>query len=89
MIRMILAAAAAFALVSATPALACPNCHDCPMHKDKVAAAGEPEKKDGDKAEKKATCACAAAGQECKCGDQCQCPHCAAKHAEKKDAKKT
>jgi hypothetical protein len=86
MIRMILAAAAAFALVSAAPAFACPDCKDCPMHK--AAAAGE--KKDGDPAEKKvAACPCVAAGQDCRCGAQCQCPHCAAKHAEKKDAKKS
>jgi hypothetical protein len=88
MIRMILAAAAAFALVSAVPAFACPDCKDCPMHK--VAAADKAEKKEGDKAEKKIACPCVAAGQECKCGAQCQCPHCAAKHAaEKKDEKKS
>ena len=85
MIRMILAAAAAFALAFAAPALACPDCHDCPGHKDKVAAAEKAEKKDG---EKKAVCACAAEGKECKCGDKCQCSHCQAKHAEKKDAGK-
>ncbi len=82
MIRMILAAAAAFALASTTPAFACPDCHDCPNHKDKVAAADKADKKD---AEKKATCACAD-GKDCKCGAQCQCPHCTAKKAEKKDA---
>jgi hypothetical protein len=83
MIRMILAAAAAFALVSAAPALACPDCKDCPMHK--VSAAGAGEKQD---AEKKAGCACAGEGKECKCGAQCQCPHCSAKKAEKKDESK-
>ena len=48
MTRIILAVAAAFALVSAAPAFACPDCKDCPMHKDKVAAVakwsgGKPE----------------------------------------------
>jgi hypothetical protein len=80
MIRMILAAAAAFALVSATPALACPDCKDCPMHK--VAAADQGEKKEG---EKVPACACAGEGKECKCGAQCMCAHCGAKKAEKKD----
>jgi hypothetical protein len=84
---MILAATAAFALVSATPALACPNCDQCAKHKDKVAAAEQTEKKDG---EKKAVCGCAGEGKECKCGAQCQCSHCGAKKAaEKKDEKKS
>ena len=86
MIRMILAAAAAPALVSANPAFACPNCNDCP-HKDKVAAADKGEKKDGEK--KAASCGCAGEGQECKCGAQCQCAHCGAKKAEKKAEKKS
>jgi hypothetical protein len=85
MIRMILAAAAALALATAAPALACPDCHDCPGHKDKVAAADKVEKKD---AEKKPACPCVAEGKECKCGDKCACPHCPAKHAEKKDSGK-
>ena len=81
MIRMLLATTAALALAVATPALACPECHDCPMHKDKVAAAEKGEKK---AAEPKATCACAGEGKDCKCGAQCQCAHCGAKKAEKK-----
>jgi hypothetical protein len=85
MIRSILAAAAAFALVSAAPALACPECHDCPMHKDKVAAADKAEKKD---VEKKVACPCAGEGKDCKFGAQCTCPHCAAKKAEKKEQPK-
>jgi hypothetical protein len=85
MIRMILAAAAAFALVSATPALACPDCKDCPMHK--VSAADKTEKQGGDT--KPVACPCSGGeGKECKCGAQCQCPHCAAKKAEKKDETK-
>jgi hypothetical protein len=82
MIRMILAAAVAFALVSAAPAFAaCPDCKDCPMNK--VAAADKAEKKDGEKAA--VACPCAGEGKECKCGAQCMCPHCSAKKAEKKD----
>jgi hypothetical protein len=84
MIRMLLAAAAALALVSAAPALGCPNCNtpECPMHK---AAADKAAKKAGDV---KAACACAGEGKECTCGAQCDCPHCAAKKAEKKEAGK-
>jgi hypothetical protein len=82
MIRIVLAAAAAFALASAAPAFAgCPDCKDCPQHK--TAAADKAEKKD--KAEPKAAvaCPCAGEGKECKCGPTCECPHCHAKKAEK------
>jgi hypothetical protein len=81
MIRMLLAATAAVALAAASPALGCPDCHDCPMHKDKVAAADRDGKKD---AEKKAACACAGEGKDCRCGAQCECAHCGEKKAEKK-----
>ncbi len=84
MIRMILAAAATLALVSSSPAFACPDCHDCPMHKDKVAAADKAAKKGGDKADRKAACACGD-HKDCKCGGKCDC---ATKKAEKKDATK-
>jgi hypothetical protein len=85
MIRIALAAAAAFALSVATPALAggCEDCQSCPHRK--VAAAGEAEKKDGEA--KAVACPCGD-GKECKCGDACQCPHCAAKKAEKQDDQK-
>ncbi len=79
MTRIILAAAAAFALVSASPALACPNCQDCPNHKDKVAAADQAEKKDAEPKK----CACGAtSAKECKCGGKCGCH---AQKTEKKD----
>ncbi len=79
--RIVLAFAAAFALASAAPALAAP-CDDCPMHKDKVAAADK-EKKDVP-----AKCACGAADpKDCKCGAKCDCPM--MKKAAKKDAPKT
>lgn len=81
MTRIVLAVAAAFALVSAAPALACPDCHDCPMHKDKVAAAEKTEKKDA------AKCACGKDPKDCKCATgKCDCGH--HKH-EKKDQKKS
>jgi hypothetical protein len=88
MIRMILAAAAAFALVSAAPAFACPDCHDCPNHK--AASAEKTEKKDTAKDKKMAGCACAKDGAACKGGEACKCPNCP-EHAkaEKKDEKKS
>jgi hypothetical protein len=79
MLKMLVVAAAAFTL-SAAPALACPDCKDCPHHK--VAAA---EKKDGDA---KVGCPCAK-GEECKCAAKCECPHCSAKKAKKDEAKKS
>jgi len=85
MIRMILAAAAALALVSAAPAFACPDCKDCPHHKDKVAQSDQAGKKADDKADKdKKAVDCPCHKGEtgpCKCGDKCQC---AAKKTEKK-----
>ena len=88
MIRILLAAAAAFALVCAAPAFACPNCQNCPNHK--VAAADQAQTKDAGKDQKAAACACAKDGGACKCGEKCQCPHCA-EHAkaEKKAEKKS
>lgn len=82
MTRILLAAVAAFALAGAAPAYA-GNCADCPEHE--VAAADKAEKKD---ATAKA-CACPGGdGKECKCGPKCECPHCHAKKAEKKEAPK-
>jgi hypothetical protein len=89
MTRIILTVAAALALVSAAPAFACPDCHDCPEHKDKVASADKAEKKDGDKSDKdkKVACQCSKDGN-CKCGANCQC---ALEHgkSEKKAEKKS
>jgi hypothetical protein len=81
MLRTLLAAAAAVAFFAASPALACPDCKDCPMHK--VAATEKTEKKDA--APKEASCGCAKDGSDCKCGAKCTCANCAAhKKAEEK-----
>ncbi len=95
MIRLALAAAAAAFLASAAPAYACGP--DCPMHKDKAAAADCPHHKvaAADPAEKKDATkdakACACKGEkDCKCGHahehaaNCDCPACHAKKDEKK-----
>ncbi len=83
MIRMLLAAAAAFALTTATPALACKDCKDCPMNK--TAAAEKTDKKDAKDVKEAAGCPCNKAGGECKCGANCDCPHC---HGQKAAPKK-
>ncbi len=83
MIRMILAAAATLALVFASPAFACPDCKDCPHHKDTVASADKVEKKDAKK------CKCGAtSAKDCKCGDKCDC-HAKKGEKDKKDSSKT
>ncbi len=78
MLKMLVAAAAAFTL-SAAPALACPDCNGCPH--GKVAAA---EQKEGGA---KAPCTCDK-GEGCKCGPKCDCPHCRAKKEQKDGEKK-
>lgn len=82
--KILLAAAAAFALVAAAPAYAgCPDCKDCP---NKVAAADTTEKKDGDKV----GCKCNVDTKgECKCGEKCHCPHCHGSEAKKETPKKS
>lgn len=80
MAKFLVAAAAAFALLTAAPARADEGCKNCPQHK-----MAQAEKKDGDKP---AACACAGEGKECKCGEKCGCPHCHAAKAEK-ESKKT
>jgi Skp family chaperone for outer membrane proteins len=78
MTRIILAAAAAFALSAAAPAFACPDCKDCPQH----AAMDKGAKKEGEA--KKCPCG-ATSAKDCKCGTKCECH---AKKTEKKDAEK-
>ncbi len=79
MTRIVLAAAAAFALASAAPAFASPECKDCPHHK--AAAAGTADKKDKAEPKAPAGCACGGEAKPCKCGPEGQCPHCRAKKA--------
>ena len=77
MLKHLLGAAAALALLAATPAGACGDCKSCP-HKMGAAAqvqqpgtAAEAGKKDG------AACRCMQAGEKtCKCGDRCACASC-------------
>ena len=72
MLRTLLAAAAAIALLAGSPALAsgCKDCKDCP-HAKMAAADDKAGAKDA--ADKAPACQCAAEGKECKCGAQCQC----------------
>ncbi len=86
MMKTLLAAVAALALVAARPAAACDgDCKNCPHHAQ--AAAGEAKK--GGEAAPAVQCACAKEGKDCQCGEKCQCPHCAAhKTAPKKAAEK-
>ena len=88
MMKIFLAAAAAFVLVNAAPAFACPDCKDCPQHK--VAAADKTDKKDAP-APAAASCKCATAEKgECKCpGDKCTCPHCHHGPEKKEEPKKS
>jgi hypothetical protein len=78
MTRFLFAAVAAVSLFAARPVLACEDCKSCPH---KVA---EADKRPG--AEKPAACACAGEGKECRCGEKCACPHCAAQKAAVKKA---
>ncbi len=86
MIRMLLAAAAAFALTTAAPAFACPDCKDCPKHKVSAADKADP-KKDAKDTKEAAGCPCNKGG-ECKCGANCDCPHCHGVKSEKKEEPK-
>jgi hypothetical protein len=90
MLKFLLGAAAAFALLSAAPAAACGDCEACPHKKDAtaqvekagaVAEAGKKEMK---------TCGCDhASSKECKCGEKCSCATCPvhAKKGEKTEKK--
>jgi hypothetical protein len=77
MLKFLVGAAAAFALLTATPAAACGDCKDCPHKKDTTAqvqksgAVAEADKKD----EKGCHCD-QAANKECKCGEKCACKDC-------------
>ena len=91
MLKFLLGAAAAFALLSAAPASACPDCKDCP-HKheasaqaQKAGAVAEADKKDG----KSCACAKSADTKACQCGEKCACDACPlhGKKAEKTEKK--
>ena len=77
MLKFLLGAAAALALLAATPAAACDDCKNCPHHKDasaqvqKTGAVAEADKKETK------GCGCDhAASKECKCGEKCACASC-------------
>jgi hypothetical protein len=88
MTKTLFAALAALALAVAAPARADEGgCKNCPHHAQMASADDKAGKKDADKTAK---CACAGEGKECKCGEKCECPHChAAKAAKKEEGKKT
>ena len=91
MLKFLLGAAAAFALLAAAPASACDDCKSCPHHKKEAAA--EVQKTgavaEADKKEQKG-CGCDhAASKDCKCGEKCACATCPVhgKKAEEKQKK--
>jgi len=92
MTRFLLGTAAALALAGAAPAYACGD--DCPMHKEKTAAAASgTQVAAADKADKKdakVTCACTNP-KECTCAahGKCDCPTCHAKKEKKEEPKKS
>jgi hypothetical protein len=88
MLKFLLGAAAAVALLTATPAAACGDCKDCPHKKDttaqvqKTGAVAEADKKETK------GCGCdQAANKECKCGEKCACATCPV-HGKKADTQK-
>jgi hypothetical protein len=90
MLKFLLGAAAALALVAAAPASACNDCKECPHKKEasaqvqKTGAVAEADKKETK------GCGCDhAASKECKCGDKCACATCPvhAKKGEKTEKK--
>ncbi len=93
MLKFLVGAAAAIALIAAAPALADEGCKNCPMNKKEAAAAVEKkgtvvaeEKKDAPKG-----CGCNHEGaKDCKCGEKCACASCPVhgKKGEKKEEQK-
>ncbi len=79
MLKFLLGAAAAFALLTATPAAAaaCGDCKECPHKKDTTAQVQQTGAvAEADKHEHKG-CGCDhAASKECKCGEVCKCAAC-------------
>lgn len=82
MMRFVLAAAAAFALAGAAPALACGD--DCPMHKTAAASGDKVAAADKAAATNDKDCGCKDA-KDCKCpAGKCECKACHPKKDEKK-----
>lgn len=93
MLKLVLGAVAAFALLVAAPASACDDCKNCP-HKDTTAQVqGKGAVAEADKKDEKAGCHCDhhTASKDCKCGDKCACADCPVhgKKAEKAPEKKS
>lgn len=87
MLKYLLGAAAALALLAAAPASACGDCKDCQHKKDTTA---QVDKKvsvaEADKKEAKG-CGCNhSANKECKCGEKCACESCPV-HGKKGESK--
>src|SRR5512135_3692750 len=75
MLKFLIGAAAAFALLVATPAAACDDCKSCPHGKKETAAATEQKGTmvAEDKKEEHKGCGCNHEGsKECKCGEKCK-----------------
>jgi len=93
MLKFLIGAAAAFALLAATPAAACDDCKSCPHGKKETAAATEKKATvvAEEKKEEHKGCGCDhAASKECKCGEKCACASCPVhgKKGEKKEEQK-
>lgn len=94
MLKFLIGAAAAFALLAATPAAACEDCKHCQHGKKETAAATEKQKGTmvaEEKKEEHKGCGCDhSASKECKCGEKCSCASCPVhgKKGEKKEEQK-
>ena len=85
--KLLLGVLAAFALVAATPVLACEDCKNCQHHKKETAQAEKATTvADAEKKDEKPGCKCHDQ-KDCKCGEKCGCSACKMK-AEKKDEPK-
>jgi hypothetical protein len=86
MLKSLLGAAAAFALLAATPAVAC---EECQKHQAAQAApAGQKTSVAEEKKDEHKGCHCTSA-KDCKCGEKCGCASCKAKVEKKEEQKKS
>jgi hypothetical protein len=83
MLKSLLGAAAAFALLAAAPAIACDDCQ-----KQHTAQAGQKTSVAEEKKDEHKGCHCTAA-KDCKCGEKCACANCKAKEEKKEEQKKS